>query len=336
MKEKISGKGRQKFLIIQTAFIGDVILATPVIEKLNRFYPAAQIDILVRKGNQGILKHNPHLNQVIVFDKKEGKYKNMLRLIKQFRAEQYDAVINIQRYFTTGLITAFSKAKQSIGFDKNPLSFAFSHQISHQMEACGDSHHEVKRNLSLIAHLTDASDEMPKMYPSVEEFDKVKQNKPYYCMAPTSVWFTKQYPADKWVELMNRLPHDARICVLGGPGDRAECQRIIDLSNHSDIANMAGELSFTESAALMKHATMNFVNDSAPLHICSAVNAPVRALFCSTVPAYGYTPLSDDSKVLETEEELDCRPCGLHGKRECPKGHFKCGHIPVETILSSF
>jgi len=335
MQENKLSRSKQKFLVVQTAFIGDVILATPVIEKLKRFHSEAQVDILVRKGNQGLLKHNPHINQVVIFDKDEGKYKNMMHLIKQFRAERYDAIINIQRYFTTGFITAFSKAKQSVGFDKNPMSFAFTHKIVHKMEAEETSDHEVNRNLSLIEHLSDSSFEMPKMYPSDAEFAKVKQDKLYYCMAPTSVWYTKQYPSEKWVELMNQLPSDARILVLGGPADKEECQRIIDQSIHPDIVNMAGQLSFTESAALMKGAIMNFVNDSAPLHICSAVNAPVRAMFCSTVPAYGYTPLSDNSKVLETKEELDCRPCGLHGKRTCPKGHFKCGDIPVSTVLSS-
>ncbi len=335
MQENKLTQSKQKFLIVQTAFIGDVILATPVIEKLKRFYPDAQIDILVRKGNEGILKHNPHINQVVIFNKEDGKYKNMMRLIRQFRTEKYDVIINIQRYLTTGIITALSKAKQTIGFDKNPMSFAFTHKIPHKMGEEDTSDHEVKRNLLLTEHLCDDAFEMPKMYPSDEDFEKVRQDKPYYCMAPTSVWFTKQYPAEKWIELMNQLPKETRILVLGGAGDKTECQGIIDQSTHPDIINMAGQLSFTESAALMKHARMNFVNDSAPLHLCSAVNAPVRAMFCSTVPAYGYTPLSDNSKVLETSEELECRPCGLHGKKACPEGHFKCGNIPVSTVISS-
>ena len=85
---------------------------------------------------------------------------------------------------------------------------------------------------------------------------------------------------------------------------------------------MAGRLSFLESAALMKNAEMNYVNDSAPLHMASAMDAPVTAMFCSTVPYFGFTPLSADSIVLETWKQLDCRPCGLHGKKVCPKGTF--------------
>ena len=69
---------------------------------------------------------------------------------------------------------------------------------------------------------------------------------------------------------------------------------------------------------------MNFTNDSAPMHFCSSVNAPTTSIFCSTVPAFGFTPLSTDSKIIQTKEHLTCRPCGLHGHKKCPKGHFKC------------
>jgi heptosyltransferase-2 len=96
---------------------------------------------------------------------------------------------------------------------------------------------------------------------------------------------------------------------------------------------MAGKLSFLESAALMKHAVMNYVNDSAPLHLASATDAPVTAVFCSTIPAFGFGPLSSNSRVIETIEDLECRPCGLHGYKVCPRGHFKCANIAAERIV---
>lgn len=69
---------------------------------------------------------------------------------------------------------------------------------------------------------------------------------------------------------------------------------------------------------------MNYVNDSAPMHLCSAVNAPVTAIYCSTIPEFGFGPLSDNSHILQTKEKLSCRPCGLHGFKSCPEKHFKC------------
>ncbi len=84
----------------------------------------------------------------------------------------------------------------------------------------------------------------------------------------------------------------------------------------------------------MEGAAMNYVNDSAPLHIASAMNAPVTAVFCSTVPAFGFGPLRENGRVVETKEKLDCRPCGLHGYKACPKGHFRCAlGIDVASAL---
>lgn len=114
------------------------------------------------------------------------------------------------------------------------------------------------------------------------------------------------------------------IFLLGAPGDQSACESIKTNSSHPRVMNLAGQLSFLESAALMKGAVMNFVNDSAPMHIASAVNAPVTAIYCSTVPAFGFGPLSDRKFVIETKEKLTCRPCGLHGFKSCPQGHFEC------------
>ncbi|MBN2743489.1 MAG: glycosyltransferase [Marinilabiliaceae bacterium] len=335
LREKVSARVPRRCLVIQTAFIGDVILATPVVEKLHRFYPDCKIDFLLRKGNEGLLDHHPLLNEVIVFDKKGGKYRQLFHLIRRIRRTRYDVVVNIQRYSTTGIITALSGARQTIGFKKNGLSRFFTFRIDHRMHSSGPSEHEVVRNLKLIDHLTDPGFEMPRMYPQPSDFEAVKHDAPYYVMAATSVWFTKQYPFHKWVELMDALPYTHTIFLTGGKGDAAVCEELKKQSRHPNVVNRAGELSFLRSAALMKGAQMNFVNDSAPLHICSAMNAPVRAMFCSTVPAFGYTPLSDDAMVLETHHSLACRPCGLHGKRACPQGHFKCGDIGIDAILNA-
>jgi len=145
-----------KILIIQTAFIGDVVLATPLIEKLKQFYPDSEIDFLLRKGNEGLLTGHPLLRQVLIFDKKKGKYKNLFSLINTIRKEKYDHVINLQRFFASGMLTAFSGAKHTIGFDKSPLSFFFSESLPHHISATG-TEHEVNRNLSLITKLTDKS-----------------------------------------------------------------------------------------------------------------------------------------------------------------------------------
>ncbi len=319
----------QKFLVIQTAFVGDAVLATAIAEKLHRFYPSAEIDMLVRKGNEGLLNNHPFIHEVLIWNKKEHKTKNLFHLLQSLRRKKYDVVVNLQRFLSTGIITAFSGAKEKIGFDKNPLSFLFTKKVHHDLS---NKKHEVERNDILIESFTDSSFQKPRLYPSQQDFDAIKKYnaQPYVCMMPASVWFTKQYPADKWIDLINNFSSAYTIYLCGGKEDVFLCETIKKKCNKVNVHVLAGALNFLQSVALMKTAHMNYTNDSAPLHFASAVDAPVTSIFCSTVPAFGFYPISDASFIVETKENLPCKPCSLHGLKACPLGHFKCAYT-IET-----
>ena len=316
----------QKFLIIQTAFIGDVVLATSLIEKLHNYFPDAQIDFLVRKGNESLLTAHPYIREVLVWNKKENKQLNLLKILFAIRKKKYDKVINIQRFAATGMLTAFSGAGETIGFDKNPFSFLFTKKIKHIVGDGTVSKHEIERNLDLISSFTDSSPAKPVLYPSANDYNVVSLYKSgnYITVSPASVWFTKQYPADKWIDFINKVPDSYQIYLLGAPSDNLLCISIMQAVTHTGVSNLSGKLSFLQSAALMKDAAMNYVNDSAPMHFASAMNAPVTAVYCSTVPAFGFGPLSDRKYIVEIREPLYCRPCGLHGYKACPEKHFNC------------
>lgn len=320
-----------RFLIIQTAFLGDVILATPVVSELKRIFPEAEIDFLVRKGNESVLENNPHLKQVYVLNKKAGKFKEIKRLSKVFRGNQYDYVINLHRFGSSGIITWLSGANKKIGFDKNPFSFSYTKKFKHEI---GTGKHEVERNLELIQEFGAEKLVRPQVFPSTENYRKIESLdlENYVCFAPASVWFTKQLPEHKWVELGNQLSNDTTIVFVGGPSDLELCERISKQIPNKHILNLAGKLSILESCALFEKAKRCYVNDSGPLHMASAVNAKQTAFFCATVPNFGFGPLSEDLQILETTETLDCRPCGLHGGKTCPKGHFKCGEIDLSAV----
>jgi heptosyltransferase-2 len=321
----------QKFLIIQTAFLGDVLLATPVATELKRLFPTAQVDFLVRRGNEGILANHPAIQTVLILDKSKGKIAELKRLIPVVRNEKYDCVINLHRFASSGIITALSGAKEKIGFQKNPLSFTYQRKLKHTI---GDHTHEVSRNLSCIAHLGAQSMVRPSVFPSTQNYERIAAYNQgnYFVLAPASVWFTKQLPQAKWVELANRLKEKGTVYLVGAPTDFELCQSIVQEANLPDTSTLAGKLNLLDSCALFAGAQRCFVNDSGPLHMASAVNAPTTAFFCATVPAFGFGPLADDANVLETTEPLTCRPCGLHGGKTCPEGHFKCGQISLETI----
>ncbi len=308
-------------------------MATPILEKLSRKYSGAAIDFLVRKGNESLLEHDPRINDLLIWNKKAGKNRELIRLIRKIRARKYDVVINVQRYASMGLLTLFSGAKLKIGFKKNPFSFGFNKKVDHDLDK---NIHEVERNNRLIQDLTDNEVVGPSLcIPESIKGSLVKYRKTdYLTVSPTSVWSTKQLPRDKWIQLINGLDFPGTIYLLGGPEDWEACNQIKNGVTSAEVSNLCGELSLLESAWMIGGAKMNYVNDSAPLHFASSFNAPVTAFFCSTVPSFGFGPLSDNAKVIEIKEHLSCRPCGLHGFKSCPEGHFKCGKdIQIEEVV---
>lgn len=325
-----------KFLIIQTAFTGDVILATALLEKIHSSFPQAEISILVRKGNESLLKDHPFLKDVFIWNKKEHKFRNLIKLISVVREKKFDVIINLQRFAGTGFLTALSGAKERLGYAKNPFSIFYTKKFPHKI---GDGTHEIERNQSLIYHLTDKTISKSRLYPSEADRNNIVKytSKKYITISPGSVWFTKTFPAYKWIELIQKYNKDAseiKIYLLGSKNEFDLGESIIKKSGHPSVINLAGELSFLESTALMQKSEMNYVNDSAPLHMASAINAPVTAVYCSTVPRFGFGPLSDLSRIAETDLALNCRPCGIHGYRSCPMTHFKCAHsIDINKIF---
>ena len=209
-----------KILVIQTAFIGDAILASAALESIHKKFPQAELHILVRNGNESLFENHPYLKKVWVWDKKENKIKNLFKIIADIRKEKFDWLINFHRFASSGLITALSKAKVTCGFDKNSFSFLFSYREKHVI---GDGSHEVQRNHLLLKKYIDPDFERPKLYPSPSNIEKVNlyTQQSYVCMAPASVWFTKQLPKHKWVELCNITSANTIIYLLGAKGDEA-------------------------------------------------------------------------------------------------------------------
>lgn len=333
----------KKILIIQTAYIGDVILATSLVDQVKKQFPNSQIDFLLRKGNESLLTNHENIKNIYIWDKK-SKYKSMFTILKKIRSERYDLCLNIQRFFNAGLFTLLSKAKTKVIFDKNPLSFLISNKVKHSIPHYIEDnfYHEVQRNLQLLQKISEFKIEKDATkYPlslntsnSQEKIQAIiKDKSDYLVMAPSSVWFTKQFSKEKWIELKNEL-NSIHIFFIGAPTDKGYIDTIIQ--NDSHCSNLAGSLSLIDSAELMKHAKRVLVNDSAPLHLASSVQAKTTAIFCSTVPEFGYGPLSKESEIIQAKADLSCRPCGLHGKKECPKGHFDCSNsISVQEILDT-
>jgi lipopolysaccharide heptosyltransferase II len=333
-------------LIIQTAFIGDTILASQFAHSVKERWPEARIHFFLRKGNESVIDGLPCVHRTWVWDKQGGKTKNLRRLIADLRNIEFSMVFNLHRHFNSGLVTALMRSPVKIGFRQNPMSFFYSHKVDHRIphtQSSGALWHEVQRNLQLLQvldpeiEIVDNSKNYRPLLPlQAKHFDKIAPyaKGKYFVIAPASVWFTKAWPEHKYRELAQELVKQGNVYFIGGPGDRDLCDRIA--AGFENCENLCGKLNLLDSAALMRDAHRVFVNDSAPLHLASCVNAKTTAIFCSTTPAFGYTPLAQDSIVIDVGDKLTCRPCGLHGHRSCPLGHFKCAEeISMNRVLET-
>lgn len=336
---------QKALLIIQTAFIGDTILASSFAREVSREYPEHEIHFLCRYGNQSVLDGLPFIHKLWVWDKRGSKYQSLWRMIKELRQYRFEVVFNLHRHFNSGLVSLCMRAAQTVGFKQNPLSVFYSKKVNHRIPHTvqGKSWHEVQRNLQLLQAVKSnypmpinpklVRPQLPITEIHRQKVQEYKSKMPYVVVAPASVWFTKQWEEASYQGLVALLSQRFQVYLIGGPDDHSLCERV---KATSTSVNLCGKLNLLESAALMEEAVRVFVNDSGPLHLASSVNAPSTSFFCATIKEFGYGPLSDDSQVLESPEKLTCRPCGLHGHVSCPQDHFKCAkNITVEMALKT-
>lgn len=327
----------RKVLLIQTAFLGDVIMATSLLESMHKYVDNVQIDVLVKKGCESVLSHHPFVRKVFIWRKDKQKYRFLFGLSKQIRDEKYDLIVNLQRHFSTACLCVFSRAKRMIGYNTSWLSIFFSNRFRYPKTGM----HEIEKNFQLVKALfpQDAIPLLPKVYPSSEDEKTArelsKQYETFITVSVGSAWYTKCLPEDKWIDFLAKTPPNTGIFFLGGKNEYEKSAYIIEKIRQTRpflfMTNLCGYLSFLPSAALMRLANMNYALDSAPTHIASAVNAPITTIYCSTSPIFGFTPLSEQSRILLSKEKLSCHPCTNHGRKKCPRKHFLC----AKTVMFS-
>ena len=327
-----------KVLIIQTAFLGDAVLMTSLLEKIRVECPSSIIHLLVRKGLEDVFKAYPqdNLGQVWTYDK-SNKLKSWWALRNELTKEKFDQVFVVQRFLGMGLLSISIGAKKVVGFDKNPLSLLFGEKVTHEF---GLGKHETERNTQLLSSWLGNQVHKPFLNAShLNNFPVDLQAKKYLAISPGSVWETKRFPVHKWIEFIRLLPLDQEIVLMGSAAEKHLSDEIEKafIGSGRKIINACGRFNLQEAIAVYQQSLMSFVNDSGPLHICSALNTPTVAIFCSTIPAFGFGPLAKQHQIIEVKEKLTCRPCGDHGKKSCPETHFNCANlIDVQELLKAY
>ncbi len=266
------------------------------------------------------------MKKIISYDKngENNGVKELFKLIKYVKDENFDIAIIPHRYLKSSLIAFGAKIKTRIGYSNSEGKFLLTEKIGYQK-----SKHEVQRLLSLVGKDNiNIKNTKLELYPGKKEITKINKiwksnNLDKYkviVIAPGSKWFTKMWPIEYYNELIEKLSLDLnnKIILVGGNDEK-----YLKISENEKTLNLIGETSLLELAELLKRSDLLIGNDSSPLHIASAFDTEIIAIFGATTKSLGFYPWSQNAIVLENKG-LECRPCGLHGGDSCPEKHFKC------------
>ncbi|WP_457642009.1 lipopolysaccharide heptosyltransferase II [Persephonella sp.] len=326
-----------RIVIWQTAFLGDLILTTPLIRSLKNIFPESEVTLISKSFGREVFKDNPYLDELIVFDKKRM---STLSLIKKLRKKQFDMAISPHRSHRASYSLFLAGIKRRIGFDKAGFSFLYTETVPHRF----DGIHEIDRNLSLLKVLDEYDEKkiyrFPEIFLNSDEdsfFEKFNlKNKEYILVAPGSKWETKRWTVEGFTAVVeNLLKNGETVVLFGGNEDREITAKMLtNLRSDKKLLDLVGKTTLRESFSIVKHAKALVSNDSAPVHMAVAFNIPVVDIYGPTVTSFGFYPYRN-GVVVETEG-LSCRPCGLHGHRKCPTGTFECmKNISPKMVLNA-
>jgi len=330
---------QEKILVIQTAFLGDAVLTLPMIQKLKDKFPSSEIEVLCIPQTKELFEHSNSVSAVISYDKR-GTQKSLfsfLKLILLIRGKKYSQIYSPHRSFRSSLIVYLSGAKITVGFDIASINFVYLSCVKYKSE-----HHEVARNLDLIGF--DTNNDNWKILPKVDidsslERDTEKiirnlTNKKIAAIAPGSVWNTKIYPRENYIEIIKYLiKKNYFVVLIGSKDDELLCGEIENEFSES-VKSFAGKFNIIESVSLLKICSVLISNDSAPTHLGMIADIPTLTIYCSTVPAFGFTPYNEKSNYVSFDD-LSCKPCGIHGYNQCPIQTFDCGYKLLPQLVFS-
>jgi heptosyltransferase-2 len=321
---------RTSALVIQTAFLGDVVLTTPLLSVLAQQHEA--VDVMTTPAAARLIETHPAVRTVISYEKHgvDKGWRGIQRLASELRARSYSTVYLPHRSLRSATLALFSGARERIGFADSPAAITYTRRVPRSPTG-----HEVERLLALAGRDVGA----PPVTLALTADDHAAAEKwleshgissGFVALAPGSIWGTKRWPY--YADLAAAL--DRSVVVVGGSEDISLAETIVAAASGGAVS-AAGSLSLRASAALIGRAAVLVTNDSAPLHLATAVGTPVVAIFGPTIPAFGFGPRGRNDVVLG-HAELPCRPCSRHGPEKCPLGHHRCmRELTVETVAAA-
>lgn len=324
-----------RLLVVQSSFLGDVVLTTPLLSALRERLRPAHLAVLVRADAAPLLEGHPDVDAVLIDDKRGGDrgVAGLWRVARAVRAGGFHLAVSPHRSLRTALLLALAGVPRRVGFASARGAWLYHVRVPRDRRL-----HDVERNLSLLAPFGGPAGP-PRLHLAVGTAARARATElipagtgPLVGIAPGSVWATKRWTVSGFGAVVRTLvANGARVVVLGTSAERPLCEAVARGSG-GRAAVLAGSLDLPTLVAVVDHCALLVCNDSAPMHIACARGVPVVAVFCATTPALGYGPWGTASVVVEAD--LACRPCAPHGGRACPRGTEDCSRlVPAQVVL---
>ncbi len=319
----------RKILVLRLSSIGDIILTSPMLRVFKASYPDCQLHYVTRREFLPLLENDPHIDRLFAVDTADGR-SGLRALNLQLSQEHYDAVFDLHNNFRSrilrnGVSTHIHRINKR-GF-RRLLLLSAHFNTYRRIIAVPDRYIETAARYGIRPD-TDG----PRLYLTEDirlsarmklRAAGVDLHTAASGICPGAKHFTKRWPAEHFTELAKRMTADGeQLLIFGGSADGAAAAQIREAAPKR-IVDLTGRLSLLETAAAMEHCRIIVANDSGLMHMATAMQRPVVALFGSTVREFGFFPYQSPATVLEVSG-LPCRPCTHIGRDHCPKGHFSC------------
>jgi len=312
-------------LVIQTSFLGDTVLTTPLLAQLANRGP---VDVVTTPASAALLANHPAVRSIIPYDKRgrDRGVRGLLRLGRRLRKSSYDLALLAQGSWRSAALAFLARIPSRVGFNTSAGKLLYTMRVPYR----DDLHHAAR--LLMLGRPNGREPTAEEMRPSLAPGSAeraavdallarhgVAAGARLVALAPGSVWGTKRWTY--YPELAQRLAPHARVIVIGSASDSPLAGAV--MAAEPMAIDATGELSLLASAELIGRCGVVVTNDSAPLHLASAMGTPTVAIFGPTVPDFGFGPLAPRASVVG-EDTLPCRPCDRHGPQHCPLGHHRC------------
>jgi heptosyltransferase-2 len=325
---------RPRTLVISPNWIGDAVMAQPLMRLLKLAHPERAIDVLAPPQVVPVWRRIQEADEILEtpFRHRALQLGERLRYARMLRARSYKDAYVLPNTLKYALIPWLAGIPHRVGY-KGEMRYGMLNVM----------HHDDTPPRSMVPFYAALAREpelplpvglaRPYLVVGGEETELaslrhgIAQSRPLVMFAPGAEFgIAKRWPPAHYGALAERVVQampGVQVALLGSPNDRATCDQVVASAGGgaSSVINLAGHTSLDDAIALLARADAVVSNDSGLLHIASALNRPVVALYGSTDPDYA-PPLSEIARTVSLR--LDCSPCR---KRECPLGHHDCMNL---------